>query len=133
MRNGENQSNSTGLKDLKPKRQQETMWKQGESGNPKGKPKGALRKKTILEGMMKYNMILNPTLLRRSEAVLERVIEKAESGDERSEGLILQYVLSPFLKMQALKSSGIKGEGKPVVNINISKADGIDMNKVIDA
>ena len=134
-----------------PQRRRENNWEKGKSGNPKGKPKGALQKKTILEGMMKYNMVVSPTLLRRSEAVLEKVLERAETpvrfednpeaypvlmeAKREAEKMVLQHVLAPFIKMQALKQSGLRGESKPVVNINISKAEGLNINKetAIDA
>lgn len=125
-------------------------FKKGKSGNPNGKPKGAMRKATVLREMVKYNLIVSPSLLRRSEAVLQKIVERAEAtptlleaespeafvaqmeAKREAERLIVQYVLTPFIKMQALKSSGIKSESRPTVNINISKAEGLDMNRVID-
>lgn len=131
-----------------PQRRRKNNWEKGKSGNPNGKPKGALQKKTILEGMMKYNMVVSPTLLRRSEAVLQNVLERAETSikyednpeaylvlmesKRDAERMVLQYILAPFVKMQALKSSGLKNEGRPTVNINITQAEGVDMKRVIE-
>ena len=130
-----------------PQRRRENNFKKGVSGNPNGKPKGALQKKTILEGMMKYNMIVSPTLLRRSEAVLEKIVERAEQevkldecdspedyaiklrAKEKAEDMIVTHILTPFIKMQALKQSGLKSESRPTVNINISKADGLNIDR----
>ena len=130
--------------------QRKNNYPKGKSGNPNGKPTGALRKTTILEGMMKYNLVVNPALLRRSEAVLEKIVTRAEQevklvecgtpeefmvrmeAKREAERLIVQYVLTPFIKMQALKSSGLKSEGRPTVNINISKVEGLDMTRVIE-
>src|SRR3990172_6151175 len=146
----QNETDMHGKPVTMPQRRRKNNFQKGKSGNPNGKPKGALHKKTILEGMMKYNMIVSQTLLRRSEAVLKKMVERAEQepnldecgsteefivkleSKREAERLIVQYVLTPFIKMQALKQSGLKSEGRPTVNINISKAEGLEMNRVIE-
>src|SRR3990172_4789908 len=107
----QNETDMHGKPVTMPQRRRKNNFQKGKSGNPNGKPKGALHKKTILEGMMKYNMIVSPNLLRRSESILEKIVERAEQtlqledcdsaeeysiklrAKEEAERLIVQYVL----------------------------------------
>jgi hypothetical protein len=66
-----------------------TPWKEGQSGNPSGKPKGALNRATILKRYLATNLKDNPSdipfelegKITVEEAITLALIKKALSGD----------------------------------------------------
>lgn len=67
----------------------DTRWKPGQSGNPKGRPKGALDKRHRLSAAM----------LDRGDEVVRIVIEKALEGDMQACGIVLSRI-APVLKAE---------------------------------
>lgn len=66
-----------------------TPWKEGQSGNPSGKPKGALSRATVLKRYLAANLKDNPSdipfdlegKISVEEAIALALIKKALSGD----------------------------------------------------
>ncbi|GMO63369.1 MULTISPECIES: DUF5681 domain-containing protein [Bradyrhizobium] len=63
-------------------------FKKGQSGNPKGRPKGSRNLRTDLSSMMKRRVQIRedgePRLVSRQELVLLRLFERAAKGDTKA-------------------------------------------------
>jgi hypothetical protein len=86
-----------------------SRFKKGESGNPKGRPKGSKNVATLLEKELKQRVLVTENGRRRSitkqEAMLKHLVNKAVSGDRRLMQLLLDEMR--LLEAQAaLSSSG---------------------------
>ena len=70
-----------GYKDIEPR------WKKGESGNPNGRPKGALNRSTIARKWLEVNQSLKNPLTGENEMMSQEdlmtlaLIKKAREGD----------------------------------------------------
>lgn len=98
---------------------QVSKFKPGQSGNPKGRPRGALATKTKLQSL------LTPAMADDAQSVLKSVLRKAKNGSLEHEELVLRTIVAPFLKAQASKDGGVTKDRRPVVNINISESSGL--------
>jgi hypothetical protein len=62
-----------------------TQFRKGESGNPRGRPKGALSLSGVVKRMLKETVVINENGVRKTvtklEAAVKQVINKAASGD----------------------------------------------------
>jgi hypothetical protein len=62
-----------------------TRFKKGKSGNPRGRPKGALNMATVLERALRDKVVINENGMRKTvtkmEAALKQVVNQAASGD----------------------------------------------------
>src|SRR5713101_5484945 len=62
-----------------------TRFKAGQSGNPRGRPRGALNMATVLERTLREKVIINENGRRRKitklEAALKQLTNKAAAGD----------------------------------------------------
>jgi Family of unknown function (DUF5681) len=60
-------------------------FRKGESGNPKGRPKGKLNWATVLERALQEQVVINENGVRRTvtklEAAYTQLVNKAASGD----------------------------------------------------
>jgi hypothetical protein len=65
-------------------------WKPGQSGNPKGRPKGVPNKRTLLI----------QSLADEAPAIIAALIEKAKAGDTAAAGLLIARVI-PALRPRA--------------------------------
>jgi len=65
-----------------------TRFRKGESGNPKGRPKGTLNMATVLARTLREKVIINENGQRKSltklEAAVKQLVNKAASGDLRA-------------------------------------------------
>lgn len=61
-------------------------WKSGESGNPKGRPKGALNKKTLIQEEFE----------KEGSAIAKVVIEAAKNGDIQAANIALMRLAPPL-------------------------------------
>lgn len=65
---------------------QPRRWKSGESGNPKGRPKGALNKKTLIQEEFE----------KEGSAIARVVIEAAKNGDIQAANIALMRLAPPL-------------------------------------
>lgn len=68
------------------KKQKNTKFSKGQSGNPNGRPKGSLNKSTIVARSMFESEI---------EEVSQKVIELAKSGDIQAIKIIIDRIIAP--------------------------------------
>lgn len=75
---------------------QHTRFKQGESGNPTGRPKGSKNLTTLLEKELKQRVVVTENGRRRSitkqEAMVKHLVNKAVSGDRPLMQLLLDQI-----------------------------------------
>jgi len=76
----------------------DTRFKKGQSGNPKGRPKGTLNMATVLERTLREKVVVNENGRRKTitklEAALKQVTNKAASGDLKALQLLAALVRS---------------------------------------
>jgi hypothetical protein len=75
-----------------------TRFKKGQSGNPKGRPKGTLNMATVLERTLREKVVISENGGRRTvtklEAALMQLIDKAASGELKALQLLTTLVRS---------------------------------------
>jgi hypothetical protein len=72
-----------------------TQFKKGQSGNPKGRPKGSLNVSTVFAQMLRERVAFNENGRRKTmtklEAVIKQIVNKAASGDLRAIKLLMSF------------------------------------------
>ncbi len=75
-----------------------TRFKKGQSGNPKGRPKGSLNLATVLERTLRERVVVNENGRRREltklEAAIKQLVNKAALGDPTALRQLLALVAS---------------------------------------
>jgi hypothetical protein len=75
-----------------------TRFKTGQSGNPKGRPKGTLNMATVLERTLREKVVVNENGKRKTitklEAAITQLTNKAASGELRALQLLTALVRS---------------------------------------
>ncbi len=75
-----------------------TWFKKGESGNPKGRPKGTLNLATVLARTLREKVIINENgqrkVITKLEAAVKQLVNKAASGDLRALRHLADLVVS---------------------------------------
>jgi hypothetical protein len=75
---------------------QSTRFKKGQSGNPKGRPKGTLNVTTVLANTLRERVTIVEQGQRRTitklEAAIKQLVNKAASGDLRAGRQLLELV-----------------------------------------
>jgi cyanophycinase-like exopeptidase len=69
-------------------------FKPGQSGNPKGRPKGVLNMATVLERVLRENVIINGKTVNKLQAAVTQLATKAASGDLKAAQLLIALVRS---------------------------------------
>ena len=101
------------------KKQLATQFKSGKSGNPKGRPKGAKNKETLLQEVLVTNS--TNLMVKSLEKIVKAVIEKANEGDLAAAKMILDRII-PTKKAQDINAAN--GDGKFIVNVNVEPMSG---------
>jgi len=85
-----------------------TRFKKGQSGNPKGRPKGTLNIATVLARTLREKVVANESGRRKTitklEAAVKQLVNKAASGDLRALRHLASLVASA--EERAAKSPG---------------------------
>jgi hypothetical protein len=72
---------------------QNTRFKKGVSGNPKGRPKGSLNVASVFMKTLREKVVLNENGQRKKvsklEAAIKQLVNKAATGDQRSMHLLV--------------------------------------------
>lgn len=75
-----------------------TRFKKGQSGNPRGRPKGTLNLATVLERTLRERVVINENGRRKTvtklEASIKQVTNRAASGDLKAMQLLTALVRS---------------------------------------
>ncbi|HKF59468.1 MAG TPA: DUF5681 domain-containing protein [Blastocatellia bacterium] len=86
-----------------------SRFRAGQSGNPKGRPKGARNRTTILDHALNERVVVTDNGKRKSitkqEAIFKQLVNKAASGDYRA----AQLVLNEMRELEARLSSTESG------------------------
>jgi len=77
---------------------QHSRFRKGQSGNPNGRPKGALNMATVLERTLREKVVINengrPRTFTKIEAAVKQLIDKATSGELKALQLLSALVRS---------------------------------------
>jgi len=93
------------------------QFPKGKSGNPTGRPKGSLAKKT------RFLQIMTQGRQQKALKVLDAILRDAEKGDKESRKIVAS-LLQPFLKQEAEQDGGGGGDKRPVVTVIVNQAEG---------
>lgn len=90
-----------------------SRFKAGESGNPKGRPRGARNRTTILNKTLNERVVVTDNGRRKNitkqEAIFKQLVNKAASGDHRA----AQLVLSELAALAQLRA-GVRSSTKSI-------------------
>ena len=82
-----------------------TRFKKGVSGNPKGRPRGRLNVATVFMKTLRERVVINENGQRRKvsklEAAVKQLVNKAASGDQRSMRLLVDLARDAENKQNA--------------------------------
>ena len=88
---------------------EDSRFRAGQSGNPKGRPKGARNRTAILDHALNERVVVTDHGKRKSitkqEAIFKQLVNKAASGDYRA----AQLVLNQMRELEARLSSTESG------------------------
>ena len=122
------EATTTSIQVRTPERRKRGLWKKGESGNPKGKPKGAKNKLTLYREAVLLKQEKN--LLDNLPQVLDVVIEKSLQGDMVAAKMFLERVL----QAKKIADEHAEDKGPPTVVVNITGSGGrVSMGRQIEA
>jgi hypothetical protein len=75
-----------------------TQFKTGQSGNPKGRPRGSLSLMTVIERELNSKVTVTEQgqqkKVRKKEVVAKQLVNKAASGDLKATNLVLSHSIS---------------------------------------
>jgi hypothetical protein len=102
---------------------QHTRFRQGESGNPTGRPKGSKNLTTLLEKELKQRVVVTENGRRRritkQEAMVKHLVNKAVSGDRP----LMQLLIEEIRLLEARAASSPSGT-------NLDEADREVMHQI---
>ena len=82
----------------------QTQFKKGQSGNPKGRPRGSLNFATVLERALREKVVIKengvPKVVSKLEAGFKRFTDKFASGDPKTFQLVAAMVRSADEQMR---------------------------------
>jgi hypothetical protein len=111
---------------------EKSRFKPGQSGNPHGRPKGALNLATILEQTLREPIVIVENGRRKTvtklEAAIKQVVNQAASGKLKAVQLLSTLVRSA--EERGIQGAAPNGGTKiNLVSVNIDKATGLRLAK----
>ena len=95
----------------------EHRFKKGQSGNPKGRPKGALNIATVIDRVLREQVVITENGERKTisklEASVKQVVNKAASGDLRA----FQQVPSLARYAEAVNEAAERQRNRPIEDL----------------
>jgi hypothetical protein len=86
-----------------------TQFKKGQSGNPKGRPRGARNASTLLDEALKERVIISENGQRRTvtklEAIMKQLVNRAAGGDHRATQLLLAHQIPRIEEHEAARTA----------------------------
>ena len=102
-----------------------SQFKPGQSGNPKGRPKGSLNLTTFLARALRETVVVNEGGRRRSitklEAAVKQLVNKSASGEERA----IRQLLALTEAVEA------RTEAAPSTHESLPEADRVVMRSLV--
>jgi len=98
------------------------LFKPGQSGNSKGRPKGRVSKKVLIRDQ------LIDALEKDAVKVVQMIVDKALKGDM----VAAKIIMDRLIPQQKAIVSGEEGMRQPVVNIVVGSLSDINKNNSID-
>jgi hypothetical protein len=96
-----------------------TRFRKGQSGNPRGRPRGSRNFASLVEEALAESVVINENGLRRKasnlQVIVKQLVNKAAQGDHRSIQLLMA-----FIERQQLLGK----DGKPLTIIELLSAIG---------
>lgn len=91
-----------------------TQFQPGQSGNPRGRPKGAKSLNSMALAMLNERVTVktqNGTrTMTKIEALLQKQMEKASKGDDKATKLLLEYYAQAVADEQSRETGAMNGE-----------------------
>jgi Family of unknown function (DUF5681) len=87
----------------------ERQFRKGQSGNPKGRPRGSRNASTLLDELLKERVVVSENGRRREmtklEAILKQLVNRAAQGDHRATQLLLAHQIPRIEQHEASRSA----------------------------
>lgn len=102
-----------------------TPFQPGQSGNPKGRPKGSRNLSAILKDMLDQDVEEDGQLVKFSDAIVKRLIQKANKGD-------IKAIQEIFDRTEGKAKQEIKNENFNYNSSELSKEDIKNISEALD-
>lgn len=102
-----------------------TPFQPGQSGNPKGRPKGSRNLSAILKDMLDQDVEEDGEMVKFSDAIVKRLIQKANKGD-------IKAIQEIFDRTEGKAKQEIKNENFNYNSSELSKEDIKNISEALD-
>ena len=100
-----------------------SRFKPGESGNPRGRPRGCLNLETVLQRALEEKVVINENgrckVMTKLEAAVMQLVNKAAAGDGKAMHYLCQLVVSAEERSVAVEPTAQSSETDQKVMANI--------------
>ena len=113
------------------------QFKKGESGNPRGRPKGTRNFKTDLAEELQEKVRITEggqtEEVSKQRAMVKRIMEKALKGDIRAVGLIGQWIMNHFgMEDEENNTEGLNEDDQAILDRFLSTQDRENPSALVD-